>query len=440
MPTGVNLMRLPSLEYPGSAKLDFSPMERALRFHVEAGFRQSQLERDDARLALDRDRFGLETNRFGLETSRAGLERERFGEERRQFGLRHGLSESELGLRQAQDRRTEEDRRATLLANEAGRIHALTDEPQRADAWMRFLQRPGVGDTLRRGGQDPSNYRTGPQFLMGQAQDAQARELQRLQAEALTHGPRFTDQAPGHVGSIREPDPDRPGHFRYRPVTVVPPRGRDLSVGDVNTLTTQGTQFADIQRFYETWRPEFSRPGTFSGGDVRNWITRNLGSRDEDVRRMAQWWQDYQGNYELGRRNQMFGATLTPGELRLWEAAAITPNMDPGLIQANLQRQRELIMGAAERRVRSLVTAGYDSRAILEAYGLQPGTFGVGADRLGPRSGPPPGGGTVQPPGGGTIREVPTRRIGEQTREGARRQLNGAGPWYVYRNGRWETE
>lgn len=165
------------------------------------------------------------------------------------------------------------------------------------------------------------------------------------------------------------------------------PRARAFSVGDITRLSEEGGKYANVTSFAKTFQDRFSgyTPGT---GDIRMMAGR-AGYAGKDTRDAANWWQGYD-RYKNVIRNDLFGSALTPAEQQQWEKADITPTMDPTQVRENLKIQKNVLTAAIKRKANALVTAGYDSVPIVEAYGLSPDDLkeiGISTSRKRP---PPP--------------------------------------------------
>ena len=186
------------------------------------------------------------------------------------------------------------------------------------------------------------------------------------------------------------------------PATGLPGRRRDLSAEDIRRLRNEGTQLANVSRLGEAFRNTFSSPNYVVGGDLSNWIARNTTHGTPGMREAARWWQDYTRNSELFERHEMFGAALTPTEQAAWRAADINPNMEPGMVRANLATRHRILTSAVQRYAQSLAASGYDATAIGSAFGLS-------ADALGIRPGGRHDDALTTPPGGSGFRVLGVR-------------------------------
>lgn len=160
-------------------------------------------------------------------------------------------------------------------------------------------------------------------------------------------------------------------------------KAREFSVNDLGKLRSEGSTFNTVQRLGDTFRDEFSMPGGFVAGDVRNFIGRSLpaGATTAVARDAAAWWQDYKRNSELLERHELFGAALTGAEQAQWRQADINPNMESGAIRKNLETRRNILENGLRRYANALIQAGYDPAPIAAAFGLDLKALGVTTDR-----------------------------------------------------------
>lgn len=80
------------------------------------------------------------------------------------------------------------------------------------------------------------------------------------------------------------------------------------------------------------------------------------------------WWASFRAN-DIRLRNAMFGASLTPGEQKSWEAVTISPNMAPSEIRTNLARRQKLARDMLARRAAAYKAGPYDQEMLAAALG-----------------------------------------------------------------------
>lgn len=421
----VPIVRLPELQYPNNALLDFSGINKALD--------------DRNRVAEINARLGLEQQRVGQEGERIGIERQRAGYE----GQRVGFEERRTGLAEQQARQQQEEQDRVRLGNMAASINQIQDDATRAQAWSRLVNStPRLGEALRNSGQDPMDHRTGPQFIMSQVQDYQQR-----------YQPHVVAGAPGSVLSEVAPGP---GGATVRPLLAVPQRAQNLSVDAIKGLRDEGNQLQSLTRLSGTFNPAYTSSGLLPGlvgfGDIRNWYGRHSSTASPETRAAAEWWQDYQRSVELTQRHAMFGSALTAPEQAAWRAATITPNMAPDAIRNNLAVQNQILQNGITRYARSLVSAGYDPGPISEAYGVPPQALGIPATRQVTTLPVGPGGAANAAPGasgapsaapslaapGGPAQPQPGQAPAAGPQEGAIYRNPQTGQRIILRNGQWQ--
>ena len=115
-------------------------------------------------------------------------------------------------------------------------------------------------------------------------------------------------------------------------------------------------------------------------GDAANLAGRNLSPEivGKDVAEGATWWQGYD-RYKNVIRNDLYGSALTPSEQAAFEAADITPGMDPKQVQQNLKIQKDIVQAGIQRKANAMISAGYDPATIANAYGVNLKDIGVTA-------------------------------------------------------------
>jgi hypothetical protein len=77
----------------------------------------------------------------------------------------------------------------------------------------------------------------------------------------------------------------------------------------------------------------------------------------------AQWWADFRKTDNL-ERNELFGATLTPGEKQAYAQTTITPGMNAREARANIERRLEIVRNALEKDKEFYLANGYKPEAV----------------------------------------------------------------------------
>lgn len=117
------------------------------------------------------------------------------------------------------------------------------------------------------------------------------------------------------------------------------------------------SSFQALDRAIRNFRPDYG--GNLLGGAEN--IAQGVfgvgtpGQRD--------WWADFKATDNL-IRNQLFGSALTEHEKRAYESTTINPAMAPAEITKNLQRRREIVSSALQRRANFLKKSGYNPAAV----------------------------------------------------------------------------
>lgn len=91
------------------------------------------------------------------------------------------------------------------------------------------------------------------------------------------------------------------------------------------------------------------------------------GLASEKGRKRANWWSEFKMLQELPQRHALFGATLTEGEQRAWNAAQIiNPRSDPADVRKAMNTFKEIIEARHARMQKQFTTEGKNT----EAYNL----------------------------------------------------------------------
>lgn len=113
---------------------------------------------------------------------------------------------------------------------------------------------------------------------------------------------------------------------------TVPPKIIDAMTGLEKTVES-------VTDAAKTFKPEYA--GAFGTGTIKRAIGDYSPVATDAMREGSKWWKAYDFSL-LEEMHKLYGSALTKAEQERWSAATIDPNMDPGMIQANLQTRAEL--------------------------------------------------------------------------------------------------
>jgi hypothetical protein len=186
-------------------------------------------------------------------------------------------------------------------------------------------------------------------------------------------------------------------------------KDKDLPPGAGEKLTEIATEARNFEALLGGFRDEFAGMGLTGG--VQTGLAKKLGAAGTaNQQALGEWWKNFDRLINLPQRNQMFGASLTPGEKASWaEAQNISPNSDPKIVRRAFQNLLRIVRAKVEGRGRSLIADGFSPDVIREA------TLGV----VGGESAPAGGGGGDAPPVAGAIK----------TKSGRWAVKNASGQW-----------
>lgn len=166
------------------------------------------------------------------------------------------------------------------------------------------------------------------------------------------------------------PPGGQPGQPGAAPLVDLSKKNK-FSATEIDRLTEEGTKLQNSKRYADTFKDSYGGYGTQMFADIAqsyaNKVPSSMSSPEQ--RDGANWWRDYRA-YENDVRHGTFGASLTPNEQKAFSAASITPDMQPDQIKVNLARQRDIMHGAAERRMNAYRAAKYDTAPIEAAFGF----------------------------------------------------------------------
>jgi hypothetical protein len=142
-------------------------------------------------------------------------------------------------------------------------------------------------------------------------------------------------------------------------------RRRPLPTAVSNKIDTQATTYINTKNLIDTFSDSYGNQdpgGAGMGGDFLVTMKGKFGENDPTY----QWWTAQKSRDALVRNN-LFGASLTPGEQASWSALTVNPNMSAATIKGNLLRQAEIERKALLRQSNALITSGYNP-AVIEDY------------------------------------------------------------------------
>ena len=119
---------------------------------------------------------------------------------------------------------------------------------------------------------------------------------------------------------------------------------KDLAAPVVDKLTALGGKRDNVAFMVESFKDEYSGLGE----GFMNKVGEYTGTNEDQVL----WWKGYQ-DFVNQVRNDLFGASLTPGEAAEFRKAVISPNANPRIARAYLNKQLKLVNDAVERARRT---------------------------------------------------------------------------------------
>ena len=109
---------------------------------------------------------------------------------------------------------------------------------------------------------------------------------------------------------------------------IAPAKKRELPAGEIDKISTIDNSLGAQNRLLETFKPEYGGYKVKFAGDVANTMASTFGGDKED---QADWWKSYNANDNIAR-NALYGASLTPGEQKSWEATTVDISMTTSMI------------------------------------------------------------------------------------------------------------
>ena len=148
---------------------------------------------------------------------------------------------------------------------------------------------------------------------------------------------------------------------------AAPAKKRDLPSGEVEKITAIDNSFGAQTRLLDTFRPEYGGYKVKFAGDIANTMASTFGG---DKEAQADWWKSYNANDTIAR-NALFGASLTPGETKSWEATTVDISMTPSMIERRMKERAALIEAKRKTTLENLGKANFN----VESFQAAPTNF-----------------------------------------------------------------
>lgn len=189
--------------------------------------------------------------------------------------------------------------------------------------------------------------------------DIKEMEAKRKAGELDIVGTGFVDENGNPIG--RDRNTGRYYDSKENPLSkdaeMYPAKNLTLPPKAEETLINASKTYEQLNRHSETFNPQYSGKILKSWAEIQNVLGRNLPLSD-DLRKQAEWWQSY-NLYRNQARNLLFGSQLTKTEKEAFDAADISPEQDPIIIQHNLERQRLAASTALYKLMNSKIKQRY---------------------------------------------------------------------------------
>jgi len=148
---------------------------------------------------------------------------------------------------------------------------------------------------------------------------------------------------------------------------AAPAKKRDLGSTDINKITEIDDSLGVQKRLTETFRPEYGGYKVKFAGDIANTMASTFGG---DKEAQADWWKSYNANDNIAR-NALYGASLTPGETKSWEATTVDISMTPSMIERRMKERAALIEAKRKTTLENLGKANFN----VESFQAAPTNF-----------------------------------------------------------------
>jgi hypothetical protein len=137
---------------------------------------------------------------------------------------------------------------------------------------------------------------------------------------------------------------------------MAPAKKRELPAGEIDKISTIDNSLGAQTRLFETFKPEYGGYKVKFAGDIANTMASTFGG---DKEAQADWWKSYNANDSI-TRNALYGASLTPGETKAWEATTVDISMTPSMIERRMKERAALIEAKRKTTVENLGKANFN--------------------------------------------------------------------------------
>lgn len=121
----------------------------------------------------------------------------------------------------------------------------------------------------------------------------------------------------------------------------------------------------------QNFKDEYAGMGALGG--ARRGVASALGSwGSEDMQKMDAWWRAQERFDELPQRYKLFGATLTPNELKSWKGATIRPGLSPEKVREFINTRISILKRKGSSILNKLKTDDiYETSGTEELFGIR---------------------------------------------------------------------
>lgn len=157
---------------------------------------------------------------------------------------------------------------------------------------------------------------------------------------------------------------DQNGAIVPRPGGAIGGTGKPLRQGDGTALEEDVAQYAALKQALSSFKDGYG--GNLVGGleNTAQGVYSGIGTQGQRA-----WWSDFSATDNV-IRNSLYGASLTEGEKKAYEATTVSPSMDPKTIRDNLKARTQLIQSVLGRKVNRFKAAGYNPAEIDASLGF----------------------------------------------------------------------
>lgn len=218
------------------------------------------------------------------------------------------------------------------------------------------------------------------------AERDEGRKLQRAQAEEIK---RY------HEANEARWDADREARLEEARIRAAAKGTATKAIPNAlqTTLALAGDEVKNMEELYQ--EIDVVKPGQEAiplASTVKNYLAGQYGIGDDAAIKKSEWWNKFNRQWNIVKRNEKFGATLSENEKKDWKAATINEEMQMGQLKTVMNIMRQYAYWNRDRRSNAAKASGLYNEAEVDILAGTADYPGLKAPAPDPAIGPTPQG------------------------------------------------